>query len=159
MNKHRMCECCRTNFLLKDMKGDLCIVCYDFIQTRQNDKITDLEAKLAESEKIGKGFIELYEKEQHKNYELFKEVEQLKQQLAEKGKEIEELNYRLDLKFVNYTNNEALKWLDNQTAIEVLEKVKNLIDTDSYGNDTGCICWSSIEEIIDQQIKLLKGEK
>ena len=34
----------------------------------QSKQISDLEAKLAESEKMGKGFIELYEKE--KNYTL-----------------------------------------------------------------------------------------
>lgn len=67
MDKHRMCECCKTNFLLKDMKGDLCIVCYDFIQTRQNDKISDLEAKLAESEKDRLMWQEMYKSADRQN--------------------------------------------------------------------------------------------
>ena len=66
------------------------------VLNEQDQQITELEAKLAESEKIGKGFIELYEKEQHKNYELFKEVNQLKQQLAEKDGEIERLKQNYD---------------------------------------------------------------
>ena len=81
--------------------------------------------------------------------------DQLEQQLVEKEKEIEELNYRLDLKFVNYTNNEAIKWLDNQTAIAKLEKVKDFIVKSDIPTERKTLT----VRFINQQIKELKGDK
>lgn len=49
--KSKRCECCKVEFLLRDIKGDLCVNCYDFIEERQNSKIDDLEAKLAQQPK------------------------------------------------------------------------------------------------------------
>lgn len=87
MGKHRMCECCRTNFLLKDMNGDLCIICYDFIQTR-------IETKLAEYEAIKKKyktiFLDRFVDSKVEDARIWKEkYDQLKQQLAEKDAEVQ----------------------------------------------------------------------
>lgn len=68
----------------------ICTKCYNSMFKTGNEiirqlinKITDLEAKLAESKKKIKGFVELFDKKQHENYEQFCEIQQLKQQLAE----------------------------------------------------------------------------
>ena len=58
----------------------------------KDKQIADLEAKLAESENKVKGFVELFNKKQHENYEQFCEIQQLKQQLAEKTLTIEQIN-------------------------------------------------------------------
>ena len=54
--------------------------CYEFV--KMQEKIKDLEQELAESENKVKGFVELFDKKQHENYEQFCEIMQLKQQLA-----------------------------------------------------------------------------
>ena len=119
MNNHRMCECCRTNFLLKDMKGDLCIVCYDFIQTR-------IESKLAEYEAIKKKyktiFLDRFVDAKVEDARIWKEkYDQLKQQLAEKEKEkiefatkhLKEANRKID-ELVGYSDYNVWEKFDQQ---------------------------------------------
>lgn len=96
-------------------------------------------------------------------YDYFK---QLKQQLAEKDKEIEDCK-RNEL----YEENMKILAVKNQTqlAIQELEKVKELL-LDEYKkypivydktNDivAGALDRDKVNEIIDQQIKEIKGEK
>ena len=99
--------------------------------------------------------------------DLEKENNQLNQQLAEKEKEIKQL--KLDLGMFKSTNEfinrygiekarEVLLQSEktrNQTAIEVLEKVKEYyISNVQWTRHKGM----SMLEFIDQQIKSLKGE-
>ena len=53
LNTHKVkkCECCKIEFLLKDMKGDVCYSCYDFIEEVQRKGIAELKSKLKLTEK------------------------------------------------------------------------------------------------------------
>lgn len=53
LNTHKVkkCECCKVEFLLKDMKGDVCCSCYDFIEEVQRKGIAELKSKLKLTEK------------------------------------------------------------------------------------------------------------
>ena len=128
-------------------KSGLCPNCYDYV--------ANLEAKLAESENRVKGFVELFDKKQHENYEQFCEIQELKQQLkyalkdfndiqeendklaqqlAEKEKEIEK--YRNANMIVVGRRSQGkkhlmqikIKELQNQTVIAELEKLKKEIN-------------------------------
>ena len=156
------------------------------------DKVADLEAKLDESEKLTERLQQIIDKLRDKEFAgkalveavnavyepLYKnkydEAKELKQQLAEKDQEIEELNDKLEWK------SKWLKIADNMVghyeksnqdkisfAIEQLEKVKDIIlnerkitsfnfDMFNKGKDTA-LFWSN--EQIDNQIKSLKGEE
>lgn len=100
------------------------------LATEKDQKIADLEAKLAESEEKNKELVKALNGEVFINYKVPMENAQLKQQLAEKDKE------------------------QNQKAIEQLEKVKELCIKDM----TICEDYFAIEKILDQQIKELKHE-
>lgn len=122
---------------------------------RQNDEFADMIKKLVSEKKELKQ--QLFESGL-KNLEEIKLSEQrkkmledlstknweLEQQLGEKDEEIKDLNYRLDLKFVNYTNSESIKFLEDQDkisfAVEQLECLKKKIPL------------MSAQEIIDAKI-------
>ena len=150
------------------------------ISLEKDAKISDLEAKLAESEeKYKKAYQEgLLQKQFDKDAEIM----QLKQQLAEKEKEIEEFK-KPQLVFKNKLDIEELKkqlgaepfvviGLDtsevkmsspNQDKIELLEKVKKLFE-EKYSYDVeesefAVVYEDDIDEIIDNQIKVLKEGK
>ena len=112
-------------------------VCRGRLLTEVLEYVADLEAKLSESENKVKGFVELFDKKQHENYEQFCEIMQLKQQLTE---------------------------IKNQKAIAELEKLRKQLDCEDnycYGDNNIVICINRtiFNNIINQQIKLLKGEK
>lgn len=123
------------------------------------------------------------ELERLKDYLIIKDKQlyQLKQQLAEKDKEIEKLkqqytileneNGKLTTELIMDKYKKAQKEVSfgKQLAIQELEKVKELL-LDEYKkypivydktNDivAGALDRDKVNEIIDQQIKLLKGEK
>ena len=105
------------------------------------------------------------------------QIYQLKQQLAEKDKEIESLKQHLEetnagYDFIYEQSRETIKELkqnQKQLAIQELEKVKELLLIESKNNpivydvndDTvgGALDRDKTFEVIDQQIKELKGEK
>lgn len=148
----------------------------------KDQQIADLEAKLAESEseleKQKEKYDKLYEcykktssEDLQDKYRLAEENEKLKQQLAEKEKEIEELNDKL------LRNSKWLKIADNYVgnlkrhnqdkisfAVEQLEKVKEFfleehrdeeMDTDYIITKDAC----QIAEHLLDQIKQLKEMK
>lgn len=146
-------------------------------QNEQDQKIKDLEAKLAESENKVKGFVELFDKKQHENYEQFCEIMQLKQQLAEKDELLrQKIEKMKSTDFIKMCKECGFmvqaKENDNQTAIAELEKVKKFLlekieekqscfDSGNYNDFADGV--KTICEImlisIDKQIKSLKGEK
>lgn len=98
--------------------------------------------------------------------EYLGKVEELKQQLAEKDKEIEEKMMSFEKRCQEYYKSDEFK---RDFAIQELEKVKELL-LDEYKkypivydktNDivAGALDRDKVNEIIDQQIKELKGEK
>ena len=109
-------------------------------------------------------------------YDMQDKIEWLKQQLAEKDKEIEHLIKRID-KYENIFRSRINRTGDmqkdielyiNQLAIQELEKVKKLL-LDEYKkypivydktNDivAGALDRDKVNETIDQQINALKGE-
>ena len=123
-------------------------------------QITDLEAKLAESKKKIKGFVEFSDKKQHENYEQFCEIMQLKQQLAEKEKLLE-INERI-LRGTKLVKQE-LEQEKISFAVEKLQEAKRLFEEkytyDVEESDFAVIYEDDIDEIIDNQIKEIKGEK
>ena len=154
----------------------ICNKCYDemfkssdTIISSFTNKISDLEAKLAESESQNK---RLYtEKESAEKIlrmtsgEQTREILELKQQLAEKEEEIEELKLKLDIRAISLQNFNIERMQANQDkisfAVEQLEKVKNYMITDekdmfgaNYLMNSGYVL-----EFIDNQIKAIKGEK
>lgn len=124
-------------------------------------RIADLEAKLAESEKLKENYDIL--RCQHKSLGEF--CDDLKQQLAEKEKEIENKEEALKTLIVNCCHRckDKIKF-----AVEQLEKLRESV-SDSIEERNGCmyafmgyldeIEHEKIDEIIDNQIKELKGEK
>lgn len=103
---------------------------------------------------------------------LLDQIDQLKQQLAEKDKEIERLKNLFELNNEVVINQgkeifdlrvQVLQQKQNQTqlAIQELEKVKELVkDKSAWQSPFGLlkIQENDVEQIIDQQIKELKGE-
>ena len=133
MSKEKQCECCHEWWYGSDVKEDLCPNCYDYFK--------QLKRQLEEKDK---------------------EIEKLKQ-------ELEETNAGYDFTYEQST--EAIKELkQNQTqlAIQELENVRKLLLEESktypivydITDDLvgGAIDKDKIFEIIDQQIKELKGE-
>ena len=163
----------------------ICNKCYDkmfksgdtIIRSFTN-KISDLEAKLAESEKQRQHLKDWLDNEiltsvDNESYyatinEYEEEVKKLKQQLEEKDEEIE----RLNLEFETQEDWQE-KWqkLYDETcnltqdkisfAVEQLEKVKNYMITyekDMFGANY-LMNSGYVLEFIDNQIKELKGEE
>ena len=145
-------------------------------------KVADLEAKLAESEHRNEQLVDALNGEVFINYKLPKENKELKQQLAEKDKEIAGLKLLVDSfdKLKQYDKDADLVLInpktccidgkelviksDNQDkisfALEQLEKVKEackeIPQCDDYGDDW--VLQSGLNEYIDNQIKELKKE-
>lgn len=101
------------------------------------------------------------------------QIDQLKQQLAEKEKENEELKLKLDIRAMNLQNinTERMEAVRNQTqlAIQELEKVKNYCDkqfnlwennnfNETYDNTDVSHAYFEIAFVIKEKIKELKGE-
>ena len=62
MSKIRICECCKREFLEQDMRGNLCVCCYDFIEEHQDKQVEILEKALELAcEELGK--VEVFDKE------------------------------------------------------------------------------------------------
>ena len=172
----------------------ICNKCYDkmfksgdtIIRSLTN-KITDLETKLAECESELEKQKEKYDKlygcykktsseDLQDKYSLAEENEQLKKQLTEKEEEYQSFKKIAD-ENVNYLKNRILEETKNYNqdkisfAIEQLEKVKELLNTDfesiiswidSY-EDGECLNSMTYNhnntiKIIDNQIKQLKDK-
>ena len=89
---------------------------------------------------------------------LLDQIDQLKQQLAEKDKEIERLNDAN--RYIHDLHNNLYREYQNQTqlAIRELEKVKDWLN-EPFDED-GCFkIGGDLIDFIDQQIKDLRGEK
>ena len=148
----------------------------DGVYTVWKDSVVmDLLSKLKEKEeqlKLAKAN-ESFEKEKKNN--ALKLIDQLKQQLAEKEESIkylkgikrydigEILTENIKLKQELHTANQETLHFQNkyfaekQIAIEELEKVKKTLS--AYVRNDHIIWDFNVNEVIDQQIKSLKGEK
>ena len=108
--------------------------------------------------------------------EQAEQIDQLKQQLAEKEKENEELKLKLDIRAMNLQNinTERMEAVRNQTqlAIQELEKVKEEMDLNGNSyceirqgtsphnpTDYAWFNYVKFRNYLNQQIKELKGEK
>lgn len=143
----------------------VCKSCYEW-----QGKVADLEAKLAETEEKIKELEEKSVFEKSNAFELgeraimstLKENKQLKQQLAEKEKQIEtqksNIEFLYDL-FVSPKGEQTLKAINQDKisfAVEQLEKVKD------HNENIFCddkVYYTYITQFIDQQIKQLKEMK
>lgn len=135
--------------------------------------IADLEAKLAEIEESARAVIDA-------NFRVIEERDKLKQQLAEKDKEIERLKtmtgYRNDktrstiIDGIKFTDEQIIvlnkigqirDYCQNQKAIEELEKVKFKFPDKTFAIVIGEEENSKtmfVSDYVDQRIKELKGE-
>ena len=163
-----------------DMMSDICS-----LLNKQDKQLADLEAKLAESEKLIeelKGerlsfytddvrqtqvingvhfdiehllvFSEYVEHENWVKADKDKEIDQLKQQLAEEKNRSKKLNYEAQ----KYYEDAYCNGFQNQKAIEELIKVQKYISDNAVYIEEECFA-REINDQIDQQIKSLKGEK
>ena len=149
----------------------------------KNEKIRELKKQLAEKDEQIKRRIAVYEKQ---FIEQTNENCELKQQLAEEDKEVKQLKLDLGMfksvnEFLNRYGIEKAREVLLQTektknqdkisfALEQLEKVKEKLNdydiqdilsssSDPYGEfDENCVTTDKINQIIDQQIALLKGK-
>lgn len=141
--------CCWTN------GKKLCADCFG------SNEIADLKAKLAESEKRFQEHKQTDSKTIQEQSDL---IEQLKQQLAEKEKQIKKLNYEAQKYYEDAYCNYFHEKDKASFAVEQLEKVKKQLRQDV--NITAPISeikklkdyLISVDDYIDNQIKLLKGD-
>ena len=140
-----------------------------------HEKIANLEAKLAESEKEHELLIDDFEKETENlrkqikqesdaRERFVKKVEELKQQLAEKEKErYEEWETGKEWKWEWQRVNRQLEQANQDKisfAIKQLEQIINLFEPYENEEKDTILCANngiSFLEYIDQQIALLKG--
>lgn len=125
---------------------------------QKDAKITDLEAKLAESEKKQEYLFSSM-------CEYVYQIEELKQQLAEKDKEIEFLKLQSSkylekgMIIVRTQDLEAIDAKHNQSktefAIQQLQRVKEIF---VWGKDNGYLTPKNALNVIDQIIKELEEE-
>ena len=153
--------------LLKELKQQL---------EEKYQRIADLEAKLAESEKEEyksqmllsarqapkEKMLDMVSNTCYQHNPIQLEIEQLKQQLAEKNKLLKQkISKMKSTDFIRMCKECGFmvqaKEIDNQTAIAELEKALNNINHNTNCTNEGCVPYDEIEEIIDQQIKSLKG--
>ena len=135
-------------------------------QKEYQSQIADLEAKLAESEHRNEQLVDALNGKVFINYKLPMENAQLKQQLAEKEKEIESLKHvkvtigtmetnQVDISSTTYIDQDKISF-----AVEQLEKAKSFCIS---AEDNGwCVThknWLEFVEYNDNQIKAIKGEK
>ena len=125
----------------------------------QKEQIADLEAKLAEKEKTIENWQTMYQSVMQSCYNSIEEDKRLREQLAEKKKEIKEVKKWWAYQ---YEGNAERKYQDKISfCIEKLEKVKELIKNMSIG--IGIEIYGTrikpIEEEIDNQIKVIKEMK
>ena len=133
------------------------------------DKVADLEAKLAEKDKAIENWQTMYESVMQTCHNDKEEIERLNKQLEEKEKEIEYLT-----KQVKKFNNEAQKYFEdaycndfhNQDkisfAVEKLKETQIYVDNQHFMN-ARYKCekkvYADIWNFIDNQIKQLKEQK
>ena len=94
MSKEKQCECCHEWWYDSDVKENLCPNCYDYFkqlkrQLKEKDNL--IEFGREEIRKRNKRIDEIVERDKKLFDDKNKELEKLKQQLAEKDKEIEEI--------------------------------------------------------------------
>ena len=144
------------------------IVCDKLRLKELIDKVTNLEAKLAESEskvKVGEFWHSAYQGKQldyDKVYaelrQLYDKNEELKQQLAEKEDRINRLQFEVQQALSNSLGKTIKELIDKDNqdkisfCIEKLEKVKEYNATRVYSS-------SLVDKFIDNQIKELKEMK
>ena len=135
------------------------------------NKISDLEAKLAESEKSEETYKSMFEIGVENNHSLLKEIEQLKQQLAEKDEEIENIklcrcvNCKNEYEFMLEGLVEDLeKQIDKDDqdkisfAITQLEKIKDKFREIYDKNRKHHLSVVKCYELVDEQIAELSNE-
>lgn len=172
----------------KDKEIKSLIVDYEKRISQEQDLMSNMEHRLAEKQntinEINREFVQavhdwktlcaekdkeiahLKEKDNyHLRYELAgadETIANLKKQLEEKDKEIEELKLKLDIRAMNLQNinTERMEAVRNQTqlAIAELEKVKDWLN-EPFDED-GCFkIGGDLIDFIDQQINDLRGKK
>lgn len=119
------------------------------------DKCKELEQQLEETEELNKKLAEHSQSVDKALDDSCDVIRNLKMQLAEKEKEETKRMEEFEKGCQQY-------YKSNQTAIAVLKKVKKLFEEkytyDVEESDFAVIYETDIDEIIDQQIKSLKGE-
>ena len=95
MSKEKQCECCHEWWYDSDVKENLCPNCYDYFkqlkrQLKEKDNL--IEFGREEIRKRNKRIDEIVERDKKLFDDKNKELEKLKQQLAEKQNTIDEIN-------------------------------------------------------------------
>lgn len=123
------------------------------VYTKSRQKIANLELKLADKDQDIESLQEINQSLGQTCNNDAKEIEKLREQLAEEKNRNKKLNHEAQ----KYYEDAYCNGFQKQTAIAELEKVIKFMKTrDKYGFFPEQM---SIAEHIDQQIKSLKGEK
>lgn len=178
MSKEKQCECCHEWWYGSDVKEDLCPNCYDYFkqlkqQLEEKDKeIKKLNWQLKDKDFIIKNLNHSLSVAPNANAGQRARIDELTKIVKEKDKEIERLKnlFKLNNEVVINQGKEifdlrvqVLQQKQNQTqlALQELEKV-NTILYESHYKQIGNKYYATLEDIenvISEQIELLKGEK
>lgn len=129
---------------------------YQVISDDKDKRIADLEVKLAESEKSEETYKTMFEIGVENNHSLLKEIEQLKQQLAEKDVEIKNLtlaHFESKTNQLILTTTQMINQDKISFAVEQLEKVKELLYPELRFDYS---LYLRVMHELDNQIKQLK---
>ena len=164
MSKKIQCKCCKEYWWETDIhsKSGLCPNCYDYV--------SDLEVKLAESERQANDWKQRFESSEERNKQMTdnsvkalelknEKIKELQQQLAEKDKLLrQKIGKMKSTDFIRMCKECGFmvqaKENDNQTAIDELEKVRKQLDCENnycYGDNNIVICVNKtiFNDIID----------
>lgn len=122
-------------------------------------KVKELEKQLAESEEENETFRKALRGEIFINYEIPMENERLKQQLAEKEQEIEELRFKERNIFPLVKNLEQkVDQAKTDFAIEQIQKAWDMFSKEYFANEKMETLGTRFLARLDQQIKELRGQ-
>ena len=179
MSREKECKCCHEWWYASVIKEDLCPNCYDYFkqlkqQLVEKDKeikslIVDYEKRISQEQElmsnmehrlVEKDNLIEYGKEEirKRNKRIDEIVERDKKLFAEKDKEIEEKMMSFEKRCQEYYKSDEFK---RDFAIQELEKVNTILYESHYkkiGNKYYATL-EDIENVIDQQINDLRGEK
>ena len=169
MGKEKECKCCHEWWFDSDIKNDLCPNCYDYFkQLKQKLKEKDnlIEFGREEIRKRNKRIDEIVERDKKLFDDKNKELEKLKQQLAEKQNTIDEINKEFvqavhDWKALCAEKDKKLQEVMSNIVglvrggeLILLDKVERFIDSEiEIPNDIGAI---KLTQFFEEEIQRIK---
>ena len=164
MSKEKQCECCHEWWYDSDVKENLCPNCYDYFkQLKQQLKEKDnlIEFGKEEIRKRNKRIDEIVERDKKLFYDKNKELEKLKQQLAEKDTRIAELEdkdwYEACIKQLEEQNDRLIDKIEEKDKeIAYLKEIRILKDNSNMSTKINGVDFSDEQILTLQVLDILK---